>query len=159
VGVDGPGGGKFKSAEALAAAIQQKWPANDSQGKRFVVCTGGEPLLQLDAGLIDALHARDFEIAVETNGTVAAPAGVDWLSVSPKAGAKLVQRSGDELKLVYPQPEVDPADFELLAFRHFFLQPMDGPSREANTELALRYCLDHPRWRLSLQIHKFLGIA
>ena len=159
VGVDGPGGGKFKSAEALAAAIQQKWPAGDSQAKRFVVCTGGETLLQLDAGLIDALHARDFEIAVETNGTVAAPAGVDWLSVSPKAGAQLVQRSGDELKLVYPQPEVDPAEFERLAFRRFFLQPMDGPSREANTELALRYCLDHPRWRLSLQIHKFLGIA
>jgi 7-carboxy-7-deazaguanine synthase (Cx14CxxC type) len=159
VGVDGPGGGKFDSAEALAAAIQQKWPANDAQGKRFVVCTGGEPLLQLDAGLIAALHARGFEIAVETNGTVAAPDGVDWLCVSPKAGATLVQWSGDELKLVYPQPEVDPAKFELLAFRHFFLQPMDGPSREANTELALRYCLDHPRWRLSLQIHKFLGIA
>jgi 7-carboxy-7-deazaguanine synthase (Cx14CxxC type) len=159
VGVDGPGGGKFGSADALAEAIEQKWPADDSQGKRFVVCTGGEPLLQLDAELIDALHARDFEIAVETNGTIAAPDGVDWLSVSPKAGARFVQRSGDELKLVYPQPEANPAEFELLAFRHFFLQPMDGPDRAANTELAVQYCLNHPRWRLSLQIHKVLGIA
>jgi 7-carboxy-7-deazaguanine synthase (Cx14CxxC type) len=158
VGVDGPGGGKFDSAEALAEAIEQKWPANDSRGKRFVVCTGGDPLLQLNAGLIDALHARGFEIAVETNGTIAAPEGVDWLCVSPKAGAQLVQRSGDELKLVYPQPETDPAEFERLAFRHFFLQPMDGADRAANTELAVRYCLEHPRWRLSLQIHKFLGI-
>jgi 7-carboxy-7-deazaguanine synthase len=158
VGVDGPGGGKFDSAEDLAVAIEQKWPADDSHGRRFVVCTGGEPLLQLDASLIDALHARGFEIAVETNGTIAASDGVDWLSVSPKAGARLVQHSGDELKLVFPQPEVDPAEFELLTFRHFFLQPMDGPRRAANTELAVRYCLDHPRWRLSLQIHKFLGI-
>jgi 7-carboxy-7-deazaguanine synthase (Cx14CxxC type) len=158
VGVDGPGGGKFDTAKVLAEAIEQKWPASDSQAKRFVVCTGGEPLLQLDAELIAALHLRGFEIAVESNGTIAAPDGVDWLCVSPKAGAQLAQRSGDELKLVYPQPDVDPADFELLAFRHFFLQPMDGPSRDANTELAVQYCLDHPRWRLSLQIHKFLGI-
>jgi 7-carboxy-7-deazaguanine synthase (Cx14CxxC type) len=158
VGVDGPGGGKFESAEALAAAIEQKWPRESSLGKRFVVCTGGEPLLQLDASLIQALHSRDFEIAVETNGTVAAPAGVDWLCVSPKAGTKLAQKSGDELKLVYPQAGADPEAFELLPFRHFFLQPMDGPSRSANTGLAVRYCLDHPQWRLSLQTHKFLGI-
>jgi organic radical activating enzyme len=228
VGVDGTDGGRFDSADALATAIEQKWPAGakaladyDSltarlsirqensdivshpfpqkdaemdgapklylvagsiqscpdtmrpvsatcSGKRFVVCTGGEPLLQLDAELIAALHARDFEVGVESNGTIAAPEGIDWLCVSPKAGAplvqrsgdelKLVQRSGDELKLVYPQPEADPADFEGLAFRNFFLQPMDGPNREANTELAVRYCLAHPRWRLGLQNHKILGI-
>jgi 7-carboxy-7-deazaguanine synthase len=158
VGVDGAGGGKFESADDLAAAIEQKWPANSSLGKRFVVCTGGEPLLQLDASLIHALHARSFEIAVETNGTIAAPDGVNWLCVSPKAGAELKQRSGDELKLVYPQAGADLADYELLAFRHFFLQPMDGPEREANTQLALRYCLDHPQWRLSLQSHKILNI-
>ena len=158
VGVDGPGGGKFESAEALVAAIEQTWPQDSPPGQRFVVCTGGEPLLQMDAALIEALHARRFEIAVETNGTVAAPPGIDWLCVSPKAGANLVQRSGDELKLVYPQPGADPAAFEMLPFRHFFLQPMDGPSRDANTQLALHYCLDHPQWRLSLQTHKFLGI-
>jgi 7-carboxy-7-deazaguanine synthase (Cx14CxxC type) len=127
-------------------------------GKKFVVCTGGEPLLQLDTALIAALHACDFEIAIETNGTVAAPPGVDWICVSPKAETELKQLSGDELKLVYPQAGADPMDFEALAFRHFFLQPMDGPERAANTELALHYCLDHPRWRLSLQAHKFLGI-
>jgi 7-carboxy-7-deazaguanine synthase (Cx14CxxC type) len=158
VGVDGPGGGSFDSAEDLAEAIWHAWPADFSQGRRFVVCTGGEPLLQLDAKLIVALHGRDFEIAVETNGTIAAPDGVDWLCVSPKAGAELAQRSGDELKLVFPQLGVDPVEFEALAFRHFFLQPMDGPSREAYTGLALRYCLGHPQWRLSLQTHKFLGI-
>lgn len=158
VGTDGPGGGKFESAETLAAAIESTWPKDCSVGKRFVVCTGGEPLLQLDASLIDALHARDFEIAVETNGTVAAPAGVDWLCVSPKAGTELVQRSGDELKLIYPQEGADPRDFEELPFRHFFLQPMDGPSRTANTNQAVRFCLDHPSWRLSLQTHKLLGI-
>jgi 7-carboxy-7-deazaguanine synthase (Cx14CxxC type) len=163
VGVDGPGGGRFDSAEELAAAIEKKWPAESRQsdfglGKRFVVCTGGEPLLQLDAELIAALHRHDFEIAVETNGTIAAPDGVNWICVSPKAGAELVQKCGDELKLVYPQAGADPADFELLAFRHFFLQPMDGPDREANTTLALRYCLEHPQWRLSLQTHKILGI-
>jgi 7-carboxy-7-deazaguanine synthase (Cx14CxxC type) len=158
VGVDGEGGGKFATAGDLAEAIQQKWPQDSSLGQRFVVCTGGEPLLQLDAGLIAALHLRGFEIAVETNGTVRAPAGIDWLCVSPKAGAPFVQRSGDELKLVFPQPEADPANFELLSFRHFFLQPMDGPSRDANTQFAVRYCLAHPKWRLSLQTHKFLGI-
>jgi 7-carboxy-7-deazaguanine synthase (Cx14CxxC type) len=156
--VDGPGGGRFVTGAALAAAVEERWPAGSSSGKRFVVCTGGEPLLQLDANLIHALHESGFEIAVETNGTMAAPVGVDWLCVSPKAGSKLVQRSGDELKLVFPQAGADPADFELLSFRHFFLQPMDGPEREANTERALRYCLDHPQWRLSLQTHKILGI-
>jgi 7-carboxy-7-deazaguanine synthase len=158
VGVDGPGGGKFESAQALAAAVEEKWPRDSALGKRFVVCTGGEPLLQLDASLIEALHDCDFEIAVETNGTLKAPVGVDWLCVSPKAGAEFVQRSGDELKLVYPQSGADPAKFELFTFRHFFLQPMDGPARAANTELALHYCLDHPQWRLSLQTHKILGI-
>jgi 7-carboxy-7-deazaguanine synthase (Cx14CxxC type) len=158
LGVDGQGGGKFDSAKDLAAAIEEKWPKDSSLGKRFVVCTGGEPLLQLDAGLIAALHACDFQIAVETNGTVAAPEGLDWICVSPKAGTELVQQSGDELKLVYPQVEADPSEFEALGFRHFFLQPMDVPSRAVNTELALRYCLRHPQWRLSLQTHKILGI-
>ena len=158
VGVDGAGGGKFESAADLAAAIERQWPQDSSKGKRFVVCTGGEPLLQLDTSLIAALHLRKFEIAVETNGTVKAPTGVDWLCVSPKAGTELVQRSGDELKLVYPQTGAAPADFEPLCFRNSFLQPMDGPDREANTRLAVQYCLDHPRWRLSLQTHKFLGI-
>jgi len=156
--VNGPGGGKFASAEALAAAIAEKWPSTSASGQRFVVCTGGEPLLQLDASLVDALHARGFEIAVETNGTVAAPTGLDWICVSPKAGAELKQLSGDELKLVYPQAGVEPGTFAGLAFRHFFLQPMDGPEREVNTRLALRYCLEHPQWRLSLQTHKLLGI-
>ena len=155
---NGPGGGKFESAGALADAVAQKWPGADASGKRFAVLTGGEPLLQVDAALTSALHARRFEIGVETNGTIAAPAGIDWLCVSPKAGSEFRQRGGDELKLVYPQPGIDPADFESLPFRHFFLQPMDGPDRGANTQAALRYCLDHPCWRLSVQTHKFLGI-
>ena len=154
----GPGGGKFESAGALADAVAQKWPGDAASGKRFVVLTGGEPLLQLDASLIAALHTPNFEIAVETNGTIPALDGINWLCVSPKAGAELKQKSGDELKLVYPQAGIDPASFESLPFRHFFLQPMDGPDREANTQAALRYCLDHPLWRLSLQTHKFLGI-
>jgi 7-carboxy-7-deazaguanine synthase (Cx14CxxC type) len=158
-GVDGPGGGRFESAAALASAIAEKWPAGAPPVRRFVVCTGGEPLLQLDASLLDALHARDFEVAVETNGTIKAPAGVDWVCVSPKAGAGLTQRSGDELKLIYPQTGVDPDAFADLAFRHFFLQPMDGPDLAVNTRLALQYCLAHPAWRLSLQTHKILGIA
>ena len=158
VGVDGPGGGRFESAAECATAVEEKWPEGTSSGKRFVVCTGGEPLLQLDESLIAALHTRGFEIAVETNGTVSAPAGIDWLCVSPKAGTKLVQRSGDELKLVYPQVGANPGDFEALPFRHFFLQPMDGPDRAPNTDLAVQYCLDHPKWRLSLQTHKILGI-
>jgi 7-carboxy-7-deazaguanine synthase (Cx14CxxC type) len=158
VGLDGKGGGRFESAEDLAAAIEQKWPQDSSRGKRFVVCTGGEPLLQIDAPLIEALHSLHFEVAVETNGTIAAPAGLDWICVSPKAGTQLAQMGGDELKLVYPQTGADPSDFESLSFKHFFLQPMDGDNLDANTKLALRYCLDHPQWRLSLQTHKILGI-
>ena len=158
VGVDGPGGGRFASAEALAEAVASKWPGSNCPGRRFVVCTGGEPLLQLDGALIDALHACKFEIAVETNGTVEAPAGIDWICVSPKAEAKLVQRSGHELKLVFPQANAEPRRFEDLDFRHFFLQPMDGPERATNTERAVQFCMEHPRWRLSLQTHKFLGI-
>jgi 7-carboxy-7-deazaguanine synthase (Cx14CxxC type) len=158
VGVDGSGGGKFESSDDLAAAIEKTWPSDAPLGKRFVVCTGGEPLLQIDTDLIHALHRCGFEIAVETNGTVVAPGGLDWICVSPKAGGQFLQKSGDELKLVYPQTGSDPADFELLPFRHFFLQPMDSPSRDANTELALKYCLAHPQWRLSLQTHKILGI-
>jgi len=159
VGVDGPGGGRFDTGEALAIAVAGKWPA-ESAGRRFVVCTGGEPLLQLDTALIAALHEQGFEIAVETNGTIAAPTGIDWICVSPKAATMLVQQSGDELKLVYPQieAEADPERFEDLDFQHFFLQPMDGPRREENTQRALNYCLEHPRWRLSLQTHKLLGI-
>jgi 7-carboxy-7-deazaguanine synthase len=209
---NGPGGGKFATAEGLAEAVARQWddrgfpglkieargtrrsrsdeecagqetrttagqetggttalergaPVCDataqddkSIGRRFVVCTGGEPLLQLDEPLIAALHARGFEIAVETNGTVAAPAGIDWICVSPKAGAPLIQTTGHELKLVYPQEGAVPERFEQLDFRNFFLQPMDGPVREANTKLALEYCLAHPRWRMSLQTHKLLGI-
>jgi 7-carboxy-7-deazaguanine synthase len=157
VGTDGPGGGKFASAGELAAAVAATWPRSEP-GSRFVVCTGGEPLLQLDGGLLDALHAEGFEVAVETNGTIAPPDGIDWLCVSPKAGARMVAMGGDEIKLVYPQIGAEPDRFEDLGFRHFFLQPMDGPDREANTAAALRYCLDHPRWRLSLQTHKLLGI-
>lgn len=153
---NGLGGGKFSSAADLASAVAEKWLAPD--GRRLVVCTGGEPLLQLDAALIDALHGHGFEIAVETNGTCVAPAGLDWICVSPKAGTELKQRSGNELKLVYPQAGAEPEQFEQLDFRHFFLQPMDGPERERNTQLALRYCLEHPRWRMSLQTHKLLGI-
>jgi 7-carboxy-7-deazaguanine synthase len=158
LGVDGDGGGKFDTADALAAAVERKWLGDARQGRRFVVCTGGEPLLQLDSSLIDALHSHGFEIAVETNGTVAAPAGLDWVCVSPKAGAKLVQRSGSELKLVYPQVGFDPSEFVSFEFKHFFLSPMDGPSRVENTELAVAYCMEHPQWRMSLQTHKILSI-
>lgn len=159
VGTEGPGGGKFETAGELADAIASRWPATFVDGGRpYVVCTGGEPLLQLDQALIDALHARGFEVAVETNGTQAAPAGIDWLCVSPKANAELVLTRGDELKLVYPQPDAAPERFRNLEFRCFVLQPMDGPQRERNTERALRYCLDHPRWRLGVQLHKLLGI-
>lgn len=157
VGTDGPGGGKFPDADSLARAVAAAWPPGEA-GRRFVVCTGGEPLLQLDPALLDAFHAEDFEVAVETNGTVEPPPGIDWLCVSPKAEAPLLVRRGDELKLVYPQDGADPSGFEGLEFGQFFLQPMDGPAREANTAAALRYCLEHPRWRLSLQTHKLLGI-
>jgi len=158
VGVNGLGGGRFDTAEDLAEAIVAQWPPEHASGTRFVVCTGGEPLLQIDRELIDALHVHEFEIAVETNGTIEAPAGLDWICVSPKAGAPLVQTSGDELKLVFPQANAMPENFEVLGFRNFFLQPMDGPMREANTQTALQYCMAHPKWRLSLQIHKLLGI-
>ncbi len=156
VGVNGEGGGKFATAELLADAVDAAWkgPAHD----KLVVCTGGEPLLQLDAPLIEALHARGFMIAVETNGTIAAPDGIDWICVSPKAQSTIVQTRGQELKLVYPQPGVDPARFEGLAFERFFLQPMDNPAREANTAAAVAYCLSHPQWRLSVQTHKYLGL-
>jgi 7-carboxy-7-deazaguanine synthase len=155
IGTDGPGGGKFSEAAVLADAVAAQWPGG---GQPLVVCTGGEPLLQLDAPLIEALHARGFEIAVETNGTQAAPAGLDWVCVSPKSDAPLALTRGDELKLVFPQAEAMPERFEALDFRHFILQPMDGPERERNTQRALRYCLEHPKWRLGLQTHKLLNI-
>jgi 7-carboxy-7-deazaguanine synthase len=158
VGTDGPGGGKFPDPVSLARAVAAAWPDGAPAGRRFVVCTGGEPLLQLDPALLAALHAEGFEVAVETNGTVDPPPGIDWLCVSPKADASLVVRKGSELKLVYPQDGAEPERFEGLGFDHFFLQPMDGPAREANTAAALSYCLTHPRWRLSLQTHKLLGI-
>lgn len=157
VGTDGPGGGSFADADALANVIGAAWKGNGA-AQRFVVCTGGEPLLQMDVALIDALHARGFEIAVETNGTVRAPAGLDWICVSPKAEADLVQTCGDELKLVYPQAGGDPERFEALAFDHWFLQPMDGADRAGNSQKAIAYCLAHPKWRLSMQTHKYLGI-
>ena len=156
VGVDGEGGGKFETPAALAAAVEAAWRGGEAG--RLVVCTGGEPLLQLDEPLIEALRARGFEIAVESNGTLQAPAGIDWICVSPKADAPLAQRSGQELKLVFPQAGVDPARFERLDFERFYLQPMDGPDREANTQAAVAYCLSHPRWRLSVQTHKYLGL-
>ncbi len=157
VGVDGPGGGRFADAAMLADAIAGHWPGGRLH--RYVVFTGGEPLLQLDAALLDAVHAHGFEAAVETNGTLAAPAAIDWVCVSPKAGTALVQRSGAELKLVFPQPGLDPDALQGLDFRHFWLQPMDGPDQAANTGAAVAYCLAHPRWRLSLQTHKLIGIA
>jgi 7-carboxy-7-deazaguanine synthase len=156
VGVDGPGGGKFATADALAGAVRAAWrgPAEN----QLVVLTGGEPLLQVDPPLVAALHHAGFAIALETNGALAAPPGIDWICVSPKADAPLAQTSGQELKLVYPQAGVDPARFERLAFERFSLQPMDGPDRELATRAAIAYCLEHPRWRLSLQTHKYLGI-
>jgi 7-carboxy-7-deazaguanine synthase len=158
VGV-GPDGGKFATAAALADAVAARWPWNASEGARpLVVCTGGEPLLQLDEAAVAALHAAGFEIAVETNGTQPAPAGLDWICVSPKSTAALVLTTGNELKLVYPQPDALPERFESLAFDHFYLQPMDGPVVEENTRRAVAYCLAHPRWRLSVQTHKALGI-
>ena len=184
VGVDGPGGGKFATPEALAEAVAAQWPEEpnpsatgeravaaqwleetnppDTGGsagsQRFVVCTGGEPLLQLDAPLIEAFHAQGFEIAVETNGTCKAPPGIDWICVSPKAHAELVLRSGDELKLVYPQADASPERYAHLDFHHFYLQPMDGPHAAQHTQQTLRYCMQHPQWKLSLQTHKLLGI-
>ena len=159
VGTDGPGGGRFPSALELATVVAAAWPAPPAASARpFVVCTGGEPLLQLDEDLVAVFHQFGFEVAIETNGTRVPPRGVDWVCVSPKAGAELVLRAGHELKLVFPQAGAEPERFARLDFRHFFLQPMDGPQRERNTELAVRYCLEHPQWKLSLQVHKLLGI-
>jgi 7-carboxy-7-deazaguanine synthase (Cx14CxxC type) len=157
VGTDGSGGGRFSSPAALAAAVRAVWRAPSLEGA-MVVCTGGEPLLQLDAPLIAALHEAGFTIAVETNGTIAPPEGIDWLCVSPKADAPMVVERGDELKLVYPQAKAMPERFADLDFAHFLLQPMDGPARAENTAAAIAYCLAHPRWRLSMQTHKYLGI-
>jgi 7-carboxy-7-deazaguanine synthase len=157
VGTDGTGGGRFVDEAALADAVLAAWPAG-VESHRFVVCTGGEPLLQLDPPLLEALHTRRFRVAVETNGTQPVPHGVDWVCVSPKAGAPLAVRGGNELKLVFPQPGAEPEGFAGLAFAHFFLQPMDGPERARNTELAVAYCRAHPGWRLSLQTHKLIGI-
>jgi 7-carboxy-7-deazaguanine synthase (Cx14CxxC type) len=160
VGTDGPGGGRFATAAELAVAVGATWDGEArSRDQAFVVCTGGEPLLQLDEPAVGAFHAAGFEVAVETNGTQAAPAGLDWVCVSPKAGAPLTLTSGDELKLVYPQEGAAPEMFEHLRFPRLLLQPMDGPERDKNTRLAVEYCLAHPRWRLSLQTHKYLGIA
>lgn len=163
VGTDGPGGGRFAAARDLARAVAKRWPTPPTCHTAacaipFVVCTGGEPLLQLDAALVDALHAEGFEVAIETNGTLLPPPGIDWICVSPKAGTDLVLKQGSELKLVFPQPGAEPERFAQLEFQAFFLQPMDGPQRERNTRLVLEYCLTHPRWRLSLQTHKLLGI-
>jgi len=164
VGTDGSGGGKFASALALAQAVWACWGGGSGissglgAGRPLVVCTGGEPLLQLDAALIEALHAQGFEIAVETNGTLALPDGLDWVCVSPKADAELRVQRGDELKLVYPQADAPPERFAGLDFAHFFLQPLDGPLRQAHTQQAIGYCMAHPQWRLSLQTHKWLGI-
>jgi 7-carboxy-7-deazaguanine synthase (Cx14CxxC type) len=157
VGTDGPGGGKFADAASLARTVAGQWPAGTG-GTPYVVCTGGEPLLQLDPPLIAALHEQGFEIAIETNGTLLPPPGIDWICVSPKADAEQKLKRGDELKLIYPQANGDPARYAGQAFRHFFLQPMDNPARAANTEAAIAYCRAHPQWRLSLQTHKLLGI-
>lgn len=160
VGTDGQGGGKFKDAISLAAAVDAQWPKDTTAAKKYVVCTGGEPLLQLDDALITALHSKGFEIAVETNGTIKAPAGIDWICVSPKASAPVVQNSGDELKLVYPQIEetAQPSCFADLEFRHKYLQPMDGPHQRENTQKTIEYCMQNPAWKLSVQTHKIVGI-
>jgi 7-carboxy-7-deazaguanine synthase (Cx14CxxC type) len=160
VGTDGIGGGVFDTPDALAAETLSYWPTQGGNlvGEPWVICTGGEPLLQLDERLIDAFHAAGFKIAVETNGTIKAPEGIDWLCVSPKADAQLVQRSGDELKLVYPQKENSPADFAGLDFKRFSLQPLDDQQGKAHRQAAFEYCMQHPNWRLSLQTHKWLGV-
>ena len=157
VGTDGTLGGKFRNADALASQVEAQWPAGDS-AHRFVVMTGGEPLLQVDVALIEALHARGFQIAVETNGTIAAPEGIDWICVSPKAGAPWLQREGQELKVVWPQPALDWAELEAARFTHRYLQPMDNAERQRNTESCIALCLERPAWRLSLQTHKITGI-
>ena len=157
VGTDGKNGGSFETAGDLSRAIEAIWKA-PTRKRRMVLCTGGEPLLQLDRPLIDRLHGRGFEVAIESNGTMEVPRGVDWICVSPKAGSELVQRSGNELKLVFPQEGALPEDFESLAFDHFFLQPLDGTERAQNTRLAMEYCMANPKWSLSLQTHKLLGL-
>jgi 7-carboxy-7-deazaguanine synthase (Cx14CxxC type) len=157
VGTDGIGGGKFATAEALARAVEEKWPAG-SMAQPYVVCTGGEPLLQIDEALIAALHAHHFEIGIETNGTLLPPPGIEWICVSPKADADLVLIRGNELKLIYPQPGAPPERYASLLFDNFFLQPMDNPDHDANKRAATEYCLAHPQWRLSLQTHKLIGI-
>lgn len=156
VGTDGENGGKFATAEDLAAAVEAQWTGGPDD--RLVVCTGGEPFLQLDVAAIAALHARGFSIACESNGTLEAPAGIDWICISPKADAPVVQTSGQELKLVFPQDKAMPERFAALDFERFYLQPMDGPDRDRNTQLAVAYCLSHPQWRLSVQTHKYLGL-
>lgn len=159
LGTDGPGGGTFNTANDLALAVKEQFPVSvDNPTRLWVVCTGGEPLLQLDNPLVEAFHDLGLEVAVETNGTLLPPSGIDWICVSPKAGAEVKVRSGDELKLVFPQPGLEPEIFESLDFRFFFLQPKDGPGKKGNTQKAVRYCLEHPKWRLSLQMHKLLGI-
>lgn len=158
VGTDGPSGGHFGDASALALHLRHLWPAGNDYDRLFVVCTGGEPLLQLDEPLLDALHEQGFEVAIETNGTRSVPEAVDWVCVSPKAGAELVVSGGDEIKLVFPQPGAEPERFEHLDFRHWFLQPMDGPRLARNTQDAVDHCMRHPRWRLSLQTHKMIGV-
>jgi 7-carboxy-7-deazaguanine synthase (Cx14CxxC type) len=159
VGTDGPGGGRFRTPRDLASAVACAWQGKaHPRSQPYVVCTGGEPLLQLDAAAIDGLHGEGFEVAIETNGTRPVPSDVDWVCVSPKAGSDLIVTGGDELKLVFPQPGAHPEQFENLGFAHFLLQPMDGPDLVANTEAAVEYCLAHPQWRLSLQTHKYIGI-
>lgn len=155
-GTDGPMGGRY-TATALAQAVRALFP--DEGGVPYVVCTGGEPLLQMDAALLEAFHQQQLEVGVETNGTIVAPPGIDWICVSPKAGAPILQLSGDELKLVFPQPEAQPEEFTHLQFTHFYLQPMDGPDVAHNTKATIEYCLNHPQWHLSLQTHKVTGIA
>ena len=160
VGADGPGGGKFESADDLAASARRAWPEGRDHVKPYVVCTGGEPLLQLDSAAISALHDAGFEVGVESNGTLQAPEGIDWLCISPKGRAPVAQTTGDELKLVYPQieDEAQPGKFSHMRFDHFFLQPLDSPNLDANTRVAIEYCLRNPRWKLSVQTHKIIGI-
>ncbi len=158
VGTDGPNGGRFATPEDLAQAVSDQWPVEKDGGKPYVVCTGGEPLLQLDEALIEAFHAQGFEVGVETNGTIEAPPGIDWLCMSPKAGTEIILKKGQELKLVFPQPGAEPERFLDFDFDHFFLQPMDSPQQAENIQKTLDYCLKHPRWRRSLQTHKFLDI-
>ena len=161
VGNDGPGGGKFSTSQDLAKKVLSLWPSRENDHKRFVVCTGGEPLLQLDNKLIDALHILKFDIAIETNGTILAPNKIDWICVSPKSNASIIQKTGDELKLVFPQldKKAQPEEFTNLKFQHFFLQPLENKDLKRNTKLAIEYCLSHPQWKLSLQTHKTIGIS